>query len=1271
MFAGRFVESPEQLLVIEDQSRRRVQMKRVSVGCRLSRAMTVLLCAVLLSGGVLAQVGTSSIHGTVLDPEGKAVAGATVTLVNMVTNASRTTQTNEQGAYTFDLIQPGSYRVEAEFKGFKKAGVSDVRALVDKHTTIDIQLEVGNLTETVSVSAGAGDVLINNTDATIGNNFVSQQIIQLPLESRNVVQLLSLQPAVTPDGSVSGSRADQANVTLDGVDVNEQQTGLDPSTGQAFASVLRVTPDSIEEFRVTTSTPNATQGRSSGAQVSLVTKSGTNDFHGSLYWANRNTAFTANDFFNNRSIDPATNQSIPKPKLNRNLYGGAIGGPIKKDKIFFFYNYEGRRDAAERSVVSTVPLPSLGRGEVRFFNTSGGITTLNTSDINALFPVHENPAALAVLAEAAAKYPANDNTTGDGLNTGGFRFNASTPVKLNTNTAKLDFNISSNQSLFIRGNYQQDLFGGVPAFPDTPTSDFWSHPVGLAVGHTWSISNTLVNRFTYGLTREAFPSGGDSKENSIRFRFVFSPRNFTRELSRTTPVHNFTDDVSWVKGAHTLQFGTNVRLISNHRVTFANSFDDAIANPSFYDASGAVLSRPISGIDPGFVSPVRTAVSAVIGRFSQYTANFNFGADGNLLPVGEGVGRNFATQEYDWYVQDVWKIRQDLTLTLGLRYGLSRPVYETDGLQVKPTTSLSDFFDRRVASAAQGTPLNDLITVDLAGPANGRPGYYPWDKNNFQPRISFAWTPDFKEGLLHRIFGSNGASVIRGGFSITNDYFGQQLAVQFDLNSTLGFASNTTIAANTFNVSDRPAPLFTGFGQDVRSLPGITVPAGLKFPLETPPDEDQRIESSLDDNLVSPIHYSWSLSFGRQLPGGLFIEASYIGRKARNLLVTRDTMHLNNLVDKKSGVDWYHAAGMLADLRDANTPINKVGKIPYFENLFPGIGDSVIGDPSLNSTQAAYILVAREGVGGFDILDWTFVQAILDDAGIFPNAFFHPQYAALSTFSTLGESDYHAGTLTIRQRLKNHLTFDFNYTLSKSMDNASGLQTSDVYGSAFIVNPLDIRQQRAVSDFDIRHIINMNALWQIPVGRGQSFLNHLPGFAEAILGGWQLTGIWRWNSGTIPALGAPFDASQWATNWNVQSNGVRLRPIDASPTRGGAAAPNLFSDPLAAYQSFRNARAGEVGDRNIFRLPNYWTVDMGLGKTFNMPYHEGHKLIFRWEVFNVANFQPMGALLATRDGFGLGIDPNLSVPPSVFGNFTGIHPFATPRVMQFGLRYQF
>jgi hypothetical protein len=389
-------------------------------------------------------------------------------------------------------------------------------------------------------------------------------------------------------------------------------------------------------------------------------------------------------------------------------------------------------------------------------------------------------------------------------------------------------------------------------------------------------------------------------------------------------------------------------------------------------------------------------------------------------------------------------------------------------------------------------------------------------------------------------------------------------------------------------------------------------------------------------------------------------------------LATRDVMALNNLVDPKSGLDWYTAAGKLADLRDKNTPIGQVAPIAYFENLFPNLGDNFWGDPTVSSTQAVYGIVAREDFFGFEFfnnLDWTFVQLLIDDLGVKPNMFFHPQYAALATFSTVASSDYHAGTLSVRQRYRNSLTWDFNYTFSRSIDDASGLQTSGAFGSAFILNPLRPKDNRAVSDFDIAHIVNANAIYQLPVGKGKMFAGGANRLVDGIIGGWQLTGIFRWNSGQVAP--GPFDQAQWATNWNAQSNGVRTAPVESSATRGGGEKtpnPNLFSDPVAVYRTFRNARAGETGDRNVLRIPSYLSLDIGLGKSFNMPW-EGHKLQFRWEVFNVTNTQRLTLVNVTRDNLGLAIDPALGTPPPVWGNLDSIQ--GSPRVMQFGLRYSF
>jgi len=1289
-------------------------MKRQSfLASRITLAVGVLLVIVTTAVCAFGQSATSTIRGVVRDPQGNVVAGATVTLINPSTNSSRTTTSSGDGVFTFEQVAVSDYRLEVEAKGFKKGVVTELHALVSKVTPVDVQLEIGNVSETVIVTSGAGEALVNRDDGTLGNNFVNQQITQLPLEARNVLSLVTLQPGVTPEGYVNGARSDQSNITLDGVDINEAQSNSIDSP------VLRLNSEAIEEFRVTTSNPNANQGRSSGAQISLITKSGTNDWHGALFEYHRNTIFTANDFFNNRNGRyVATDSAVilgtakvgelrnPRPKLLRNSYGGALGGPVVKDKFFFFYSYEARRDAAESTVVRVVPLASMGRGELRYVSPTGGLTTLNAAQLQTIFTtngntVGVNPLAFTALAQAASKYPANDFTVGDStlatqLNTAGFRFNASTPVALNSHTARFDLKLSEKHSLFLRTNVIYDANGVAPRFPDTPAVQNWSHPWGFVAGHTWAISNSLVNNLRYGFTREAFTNPGDSTENAISFRFIFQPFNFNRTRSRTTPVQNLTDDLSWVRGSHTLQFGANVRIIRNHSVDFTSSFDNAIANPSFYaGGAGSAQSNAVDAFSPignEYISTVQNAVTALIGRFSQYSGVFSFNIDGGLKQLGQPNIRNFATEEYDGYVQDVWKVKRNLTITAGLRYSISHPVYETQGFEVKTNIPLGDYFDSRVAAAAKGTAFNDPITVELSGKANGRSPLYNWDKNNFQPRVAIAWSPRFKHGLLAKILGKEEQSVFRGGFAITNDYYGQQLAVSFDLNNTIGFVSSQTTAANTHNLSTRPGPLFTGFGQTVRTFPCsprfcISIPSKVTFPNLQPADEAPRIESSLDSRLVAPISYSWNFTYERQLPKGLLIQASYIGRYAKNLIATRDVMALNNIVDPKSGVDWYTAATQLELLRANGTSITAVPKIPYFENLFPGLGDNFWGDPSLSSTQAVY-LIATDFYGN----DWTDTQFEIDDFGIFPNMFFQPQYAALATFSSVGRSRYHAGTLSIRERLNNSLTFDFNYTLSHSLDDASGLQTSGGYGAAFILNPLRQRDSYTNSDFDITHVINMNAVWQLPVGRGRWLFSDANKWVNGLIGGWQLSGIYRWNSG-LPIF-APYDDARWATNWNAQSYNVRARPIDTCPTRGGVDAPKLFGcNTTAAYRSFRNALPGETGDRAPFRLPGYVTLDLGLGKEFTMPWSEKHKLQLRWDVFNVTNTQRLGSVDTSRTGYGITGDPGgrpygcsgascvsqfyqgdppngtPATPPSNWSNFTAIQ--GTPRVMQVGIRYSF
>ena len=1252
----------------------------------IHRVALVIAIAMMTAVLATAQSGTSAIRGTVVDPQNSVIPNASVVLTNSGNNSVRTVTTGPTGNFAFDLVPPGTYRLEVQAAGFKKVMLEKVDALVDHPTEVNVQMTIGVADQSVTVEASSAAVQVNTQDSSLGNNFINQQITQLPLEARNVLSLLTLQPGVTPDGSVSGARSDQSNVTLDGVNINDAQTN---SIG---APVLRLNGDAIEEFRVNTMTSNSAAARSSGAQISLVTKAGTNNLHGDAFDYNRNTIFTANDWFNNHN-------GLPRPALIRNTFGAAVGGPIIKNKFFFFVSYEGRRDRSQAAVSAvTVPLPSLAQGIVKFINSNGQQVQLTSADLAKIFPDTGgvNPAALPALA-IGAQHVANSTQVGDGLNTSGFVFNASTPLNQNSTTANLTYNLRSNQLLSIRANYIDDHSVGAGRFPGQTAPTQWSHPEGIAIRHTWTINDHLVSNFTYGETREAFTSGGDTKGDATYFRLVYQPLALTYDTNRVTPVQNFVEDLSLIHGRHTLQFGGDVTLVNNGVVRFAKAFSTANTNPSGYKTNlitnsiNQYLTENFGYTEAaGSRSNVENAVTALLGRYTNYAANFLYNTDGSILAAGQPAARHFATQGYEGYIQDNWKVKQNLTLTFCLRYNLWRPVYETNGFEVQPTVALGQIFQNRVIAMNSGRDDTTPVVLVKSGPVNGGPPLYSWDKKDFLPRFGFAWSPKGGNFLSKWLASGSSNSVIRGGFAMLPDYFGEAVATFFDQTNTLGFSASTSIPVNTFNVgcghyvvvgnglsscTSNPGPLFTSFTQAVRSLPLVPVAAPLKFPLQLPEVAfPTQIQEGLDAGLTTPKNYAVSLTYEREMPKNGKLQISYVGRFARNLLAQQDAATPINLKDTTSGQTLYQAGTILEKARQAGVPLSQVGVAggtvapqPFFEHFFPLGADvkSFCAGGCKSATQAWY----ADALGNTN--DWTTTELDFENLSTLgAHAFYQGQYGALTAWSTVAYSNYHSLQASYQQRLKD-LTLDFNYTYSHSMDDASGLQAAGAFsGSALILNPFQPQDNYTASDFDIRHLVTVDSVWQVPVGKGKRFAGNAGGFLDALIGGWQLSNIFRWNSG-LP-LGVPYDSAQWATNWEVQSY-TTVANTSAVPVSGCStrlvATPKLFGNCLnAAFAGFRPSYPGDTGDRNYLRLPHYVNLDAGLGKTWKMPYSEKHNLQFRWEVFNVSNTQEFNGLDFSRTGFGIPGSTG-SAPPSNFTNWTSIQ--GTPRVMQFGLRYSF
>jgi hypothetical protein len=1217
------------------------------LGKNMIKSGSQLLGGLLLVASLVFGQTTTSVTRLVNEPSGAVVPNASIELNNVDNGSKRETISDANGSYSVPQLTPGNYRITAKATGFSSAVVNNLRFLVNTPATVNIKLEVGTITDTVSVSAES--VQLNTVDASLGNSFGTKPILQLPFEARNVAGLLSLQPGVTfaganaPNsyrgGNVNGGKNDQANVTLDGVDVNDQQD-RDP-----FTSVLRVTLDSVQEFRVVTTNANPELGRSSGAQISLITKSGTNELHGSAYEFLRNKATNANSFFNNQN-------GVPLAKLNRNTYGASLGGAIMKNKLFLFGNYEGRKDRREDSVLRTVPTQSLREGNVRYIRTDGSVATLTPADLRSRIDplgVGPNAAALSVM----RSYPLpNDSAAGDAINTAGFRFNA--PIKLDWQTyiAKLDYVLDSQSkhTMFARGNLQDDKSTSAPQFPGLPPNDTnLSNTKGFALGLTSVLSASKVNSFRYGLTRVGIENTGVSTQPFVTFRTIDAATGTARAFIRKTPVHTLSDDFTWNRGRHEIKVGGVMRIIRNNRNSFVNSFSSASTNASWLVSSGNELNAPLTDIRSTARVAMRDAAMAVLGVVSQGNAQYNFNKDGSALAQGAPVLRQFNAEEYELYAQDTWKVSKALTLTYGLRWSLMPPIYEANGVQTIAREPLGSFFDQRVALASVGAPqfLVKPVEYVLREQPGGR-DLYPFHKKNVSPRLALAYSPQSTNGLSKFFFGEPGKTSIRAGWGMFYDVMGSGLITNYDA-SALGLSTSLTNPSATLSLAT--APRFTG----LNSIPaGILQPAPRTgFPQVQP--NNFAITNSLDDQLLPPYTMNMNFSVGREFKGGLFIQGSYVGRLSRRSLISEDISMPVNMKDPASGQTYFEAGSQLATLANANTPVGSVGKIPFWENFFPGAATA-----TLSATQRAYQSFANNAPDYSYALYEMDVLCRPSCSKYGPYSFYNRQFSYLRTLRSVGSGSYHAMQWSATKRFSQGDSLTFNYTWSKSIDLASRPENSTATNGV-IINAFNRGLFRAPSDYDTRHQWNANFVYGLPFGKGRAMLNQ-GGVVNAILGGWQLSGLYRQSTGLPTSVG---NGRFWPTNWNITGYATAVGPFvdgtrrDAPAPPGGAGGVNLFQDPAAAIKAFDYSFPGQVGGRNIVRGDGNFNIDFGLGKTFTMPYSEKHTMQFRWEVFNATNSVRFDPFATSADLGNLGS----------FGKYTDT--LTLPRVMQFALRYDF
>ncbi|MFZ0638317.1 MAG: carboxypeptidase regulatory-like domain-containing protein [Candidatus Acidiferrales bacterium] len=1342
--------------------------------------LAFLGAAFLFFGGPVWGQATTSLRGAVTDPSNAAIPNATVHLTNTDTNLERTTTTDQQGNYVFSEVPPGHYVLRVEANGFSKFEQNGFELLVNLPATINVRMKIGSATQTVEVTAQAP--LLNTTDASQGNTMSGSQISDMPLYGRSVTQLLSVQPGVvftsnrtdlafndTRSGSVNGAHSDQNNITLDGVDVNDQ------GNGSPFETVIPVTVASVEEFRVTTADYGAEQGRSEGAQEALVTKGGTNKFHGSLYNFNRTQFGEANDFFNKTGEELAGEPNKPL-HLVYNIFGGTIGGPIKHDRLFFFLNYEGHRQHQAASVGDSIPSPALADGVIQypcatpsqcpggtvqgasktwtvqpgFFGigpcSSPGPTDCNSSGtavgLAQMDPlgVGPSPSSLAYF-QSYYTNPAvipNAPPLGDGyqLNFDGFRFPATQDFRDDIGIGRIDYKLTSNgnQTLFWRGSGNDNYQPGTPVLPGgAPTNTTTDFSKGMVLGYTAVITPALTNNFRYGLTKQSIVSAGDSD----------LPANFIRGINQDEgnygigfnfPVNNFTDDLSWTKGQHTFTFGTDVSIVHNNSVSTESSFSSGLANAAWLTTGGFSFQNrddqfnpdceTVYGGGPNNCSPVDTfpAVSpgfyngydfpliGLLGMISEVNAQYNVKVNsqgvGTDLAQGAGVPRHFALDETEFYGQDSWKIKPNLTFNYGLRYLRLTAPWETDGQEVAPTQDLGTWFLERGDGMMNGVPSNAFpnITFDISGRSNGRPDWWP-TSNDFAPRFSLAWSPEPSQDWLKKLVGEGDKSVIRAGFGKYYDHYGQAMITTFD-RSGGEFGLSTTLVnpaqVETAASSPRWQPIS---GQPlvsaVNNIPTTDNNGNLIFTPGPTPDFPLNFPAGnfcicwgLDSSIKTPYSYQFDFSVSRELPHQMAIEVAYVGRLGHNLLLQSDLAQPLNLTDPASGITYYQAAAAISEVARAGAIVPPTGTsspsydsalqaaigptAAYWQNLWTpaAAGDMYntsefgCGGPTASVVSAIYATYYCNSFNETSALD--FIDLVGLPSNNNPNntyfaktgqyTWYDNQYSSLFAWRSQGWSHYESMQVTFKKQMSQGLQFNVNYTYSTSFDLASDAESVGEWSglSGEVVNPWMGDQLSGPSDFDLRHQVNAQWVWQLPFGQGRMLASHVNRGLDAIIGGWQLSGLMRWSSGFPVSGGTCFC---FPTNWQLtgdatssaQVSGGHYDVIDGAGNRNY----NAFSDPSAVYNDLSVPLPGTSGSRNPFRGDGFYDWDMEMGKVWKMPYNENHSLRLSADVFNVFNQNRFDV-----ESLSLAIQT-----PSTFGDYSRL--LTLPRIMQFGLAYQF
>ncbi|MGH9838663.1 MAG: carboxypeptidase regulatory-like domain-containing protein, partial [Blastocatellia bacterium] len=1051
------------------------------------------------------------------------------TAQNIATGVVSTATSNEAGIYLFPNLQPGAYRVAAEKNGFRKTVYNDVTLELSARVTVDFELQVGQLAEeAVQISASFDTRLAIGTNS-VGGVITGQKVQDLPLPGRNALDLVYTQGGLVGD-NFAGARIGTLNISRDGVNVQDQRINV------GVASTIFTSVDLIQEVRVVTSPADAEFGRGSG-QIQMITRSGTNEFHGSVFEAHRNTVLNANTWFNNqRGRDPITGDEIsPRNGLIRNQFGGRLGGPIWKNKSFFHVLYEGQLIATNNSITSTVYTATARQGIFRFFpgvqngNVNAVTPTVDllgnpikpaqaTGELQTINLLTRDPNRKGVdntgyIQKMLALVPLPNNfRAGDGLNTAGYTWRRKGTSDFNHVSLKLDHTINQkNQLAFSFTHEQGKAINGFVAqnFPNSPGGTSESYDFLYSISLNSTLRPDLVNEFRYGALRprlrfrapwevagfDLFPKAG-SVPYVIDFLSITDPINHENDpQGRISPSYQFADNIVWQRGRHAFKGGVEMRFVST------NGFNSFTVLPRANIGSGNVAVQNvanIAGIGQNS-TPAVNLLNELSGSLGSVSQAFNAPAGPNpVFLLGEGKQRTWQQREFSWFFKDDFKVRPNLTLNLGVRYEFYGVPYEANGKAaglVGGSNSIFGITGTSIADLFQpGLRKGDLTKIQLVGKnsPNEKTRLYDNDLNNFAPAAGFSWSiPYFgKDKTVLRV--GYGIGYERNSLRLLDVVSGDQPGLRTVTNATL---------PTYFDLTSARLPL---------------VPVGA--PLETVPFTDRtQTVRTYDDNLRTPYVQNWNITLQRELFRDGLLEVRYVGNKGTKLIRGFDINEVN-----------IFNTGIL----DAFLAVQAGGTHPLVENMFRGLnlglgainGAAVTAGASLRTNANTRGFFAQGDVGGFagylaTTTNFTGVRGDLLRRANLPENFLsaNPQFASARLTSNVANSSYHSLQLDFTKRFSGGWVLQSNYTWSKALgeEEGAGQEMVDSYRT---LRNLGLEKRRL--SFDFTHVWRTSGTYEAPFGPGRKFLKGNNHFVSRLVERWQFGFISNLFSGQPISLAA-------------------------------------------------------------------------------------------------------------------------------------------------------